>query len=133
MIFNFEYGKDFSGPGKDVFHLDRVTSDPEQADESNFLHPVLYYFNEMTEKSSEFDKMQPKEQSVYILSKYSKKHHVLEDFLTMWTEQSNHQLHFRRFFESILGINLKRYTKNECLSFHAIFGSYPIMCSLYFK
>lgn len=30
---------------KDVLHEDRVHGDPEEADLSNFLHPVLYYYS----------------------------------------------------------------------------------------
>lgn len=65
IVFNFEYGKDYSGPGyetyrpfmkgekaslfcfhhsKDVLKEDRATGDPIEADISNFLHPVLYYY-----------------------------------------------------------------------------------------
>ena len=40
-----EYGANFSGPGKDVFRYDRATGDAENADMSNFLHPVVYYYD----------------------------------------------------------------------------------------
>lgn len=39
-----EYGTNFSGPGKDVFRLDRATGEAENAHMSNFLHPVFYYY-----------------------------------------------------------------------------------------
>merc|ERR1712188_131053 len=42
VVINFEYGKNFSGPGKDPFKEDRATQDPQEAHTSNFLHPVLY-------------------------------------------------------------------------------------------
>ena len=42
-----EYGIDFSGPGKDIFRSDRATQDPSDAHNSNFLHPVLYYYERL--------------------------------------------------------------------------------------
>jgi hypothetical protein len=42
-----EYGKDFSGPGNDVFRLNRATGESSDAHKSNFLHPVFYYFDEL--------------------------------------------------------------------------------------
>lgn len=42
-----EYGKDFSGPGNDIFRIDRATGEPAEAHHSNFLHPVLYYYDKV--------------------------------------------------------------------------------------
>lgn len=42
-----EYGKDFSGPGNDVFRINRATGEPAEAHHSNFLHPVLYYYDKL--------------------------------------------------------------------------------------
>ena len=39
-----EYGQNFSGPGQDTFRGDRAKGEPIEADMSNFLHPVLYYY-----------------------------------------------------------------------------------------
>ncbi|CAI8049527.1 FAD-dependent oxidoreductase domain-containing protein 2 [Geodia barretti] len=44
VIWDFEYGPDYSGPGEDVLREDRAIGDPFQGDNSNFLHPVLYYY-----------------------------------------------------------------------------------------
>jgi len=44
IVIVLEYGANFSGPGKDVFRLDRATGEAEHAHMSNFLHPVLYYY-----------------------------------------------------------------------------------------
>jgi len=41
IIWNFEYGKHYSGPDKDVLRVDRAVGDPEYADLSNFLHSSL--------------------------------------------------------------------------------------------
>jgi hypothetical protein len=42
-----EYGKDFSGPGNDIFRIDRATGEPAEAHHSNFLHPVFYYYDKL--------------------------------------------------------------------------------------
>jgi hypothetical protein len=39
-----DYGSGYSGPGNDVFRENRATGFPHQAHKSNFLHPVLYYY-----------------------------------------------------------------------------------------
>ena len=44
LVVVMEYGQDFSGPGKDIFRYDRATGEPSEAHTSNFLHPVLYYY-----------------------------------------------------------------------------------------
>ena len=45
-MVNMEYGKTFSGAGRDTFHEDRATLDPSRAHISNFLHPVLYFYRQ---------------------------------------------------------------------------------------
>ena len=47
IVVVFQYGANFSGPGKDVFHENRAVGDPEKAHESNFLHPVYYYYKKL--------------------------------------------------------------------------------------
>jgi hypothetical protein len=62
-----------------------------------------------------------------------KKHHMIEDFLSFWNKPDLHQLHFRRFLEYCLKKDLKKYKDKKCLSFHALYGSYPIGCFNYFR
>lgn len=45
IVVNLQYGEDFSGPGNDVFREDRATGEPADAHNSNFLHPVLFYYD----------------------------------------------------------------------------------------
>ena len=47
IVIQFEYGKDFSGPGKDIFRTSRATGEPAEGHLSNFLHPVFYYYKEV--------------------------------------------------------------------------------------
>ena len=54
IVVNFEYGKDFGGPGKDIFFTSRATGEPAEAHKSNFLHPVFYYYSRLpTGKSAQ--------------------------------------------------------------------------------
>ena len=47
LVILMEYGHNFSGPGEDVFRAERSSSNPSEAEESNFLHPVLYYYSKL--------------------------------------------------------------------------------------
>ncbi|XP_063886508.1 FAD-dependent oxidoreductase domain-containing protein 2-like [Scylla paramamosain] len=98
VVMLMEYGPDFSGPEKDTFRMDRSTGDPLEAHRSNFLHPVLYYYKRVpteAEMMMKWDKT--------ILPKPERIHHVLEDFLTLWTSQQSHILPLRRFLEYVTG------------------------------
>lgn len=47
IVVSMEYGANFSGPGKDIFRIDRAVGEPREAHKSNFLHPVLYYYTRL--------------------------------------------------------------------------------------
>lgn len=47
IVLIMQYGRDFSGPGNDVFRINRATGEPSDAHNSNFLHPVFYYFDRL--------------------------------------------------------------------------------------
>ena len=44
IVVVLEYGQNYSGPGNDVFKETRATGFAHRAYRSNFLHPVLYYY-----------------------------------------------------------------------------------------
>lgn len=52
IVVNLQYGKGFSGPGNDVFNEERATGEPTDAHNSNFLHPVLFYYDKPIECKS---------------------------------------------------------------------------------
>ena len=58
----------------DPFKEERATGDVKEAHLSNFLHPVLYFYNrpvpELTENGD--------------LARPDRLHHIVEDFLAMW-------------------------------------------------
>lgn len=47
LVVLLQYGEGFHGPEEDVFRVDRAATDPEYAEYSNFLHPVVHYFQEI--------------------------------------------------------------------------------------
>ncbi|KAK8401483.1 hypothetical protein O3P69_001008 [Scylla paramamosain] len=123
VVMLMEYGPDFSGPEKDTFRMDRSTGDPLEAHRSNFLHPVLYYYKRVpteAEMMMKWDKT--------ILPKPERIHHVLEDFLTLWTSQQSHILPLRRFLEYVTGNDLRHHYAHTCLSHALTNGLAPQMC-----
>jgi hypothetical protein len=66
-----EYGKNWSGPGRDVTGPSRARSDLKEAHLSNFLHPVIYCFRMPSEKECA-------------------NLHLLEDFHVAWDSKSIH-------------------------------------------
>ena len=57
----------------DPFREDRATGDPQVAHFSNFLHPVLYYYDDGIPAADKLGLPKPK-----------RLHHMVEDFLTEW-------------------------------------------------
>ncbi|XP_037591004.1 FAD-dependent oxidoreductase domain-containing protein 2 [Cebus imitator] len=47
FVIIMEYGRNFSGPDKDVFFDNRSVGQTEDAWQSNFLHPVIYYYRHL--------------------------------------------------------------------------------------
>lgn len=47
FVIVMEYGKNFSGPDKDVFYYNRAVGEAQHAWQSNFLHPVIYYYKRL--------------------------------------------------------------------------------------
>ncbi|KAG1674175.1 FAD-dependent oxidoreductase domain-containing protein 2 [Nymphon striatum] len=54
LVLNFEYGPDFSGPGKDTFKEERAVGAAGIAHKSNFLHPVFYFYDKLPSGSWEY-------------------------------------------------------------------------------
>jgi len=84
LTVEFRYGENYSGPGKDVFSTDRVTTEHARAHMCNFLHPVISYYHA-------FNRIK----AVAV-------HHILEDLLTDWTAPDNHIRPLAEFLEKWL-------------------------------
>ena len=122
IVLVMEYGKDFSGPGNDVFRLNRATGESSDAHNSNFLHPVFYYFDELpTEKAM-------KTKSLDVLPRPKLMHHVVEDFLTAWDGPVSHILPLRRFLEGAIGQNLQHFFAEDCMEKRLLFQTVPFSC-----
>ncbi|CAF1007257.1 unnamed protein product [Rotaria sp. Silwood1] len=106
LILNMQYGMNYSGAGRDVFAFDRISASVDTADRSNFLHPVLYYYDSPLQEK-DFDNVKsgflPLTSSVRI-------HHIIENVLTLWMHPDEHILPLRIFLENILNINLEQRT-----------------------
>lgn len=125
VVVLMEYGPDYSGPDKDTFRTDRAIGNPVEAHRSNFLHPVLYYFKRLPTEAEMMNKW-----AKTPLPRPARIHHIIEDFLTDWTAQQSHILPLRRFFEFILGTDLRHYYAHTCLSHALTTGSSPRLCHL---
>ncbi|XP_038065609.1 FAD-dependent oxidoreductase domain-containing protein 2-like [Patiria miniata] len=127
IVVSMEYGKDFSGPGKDIFGPMRATALPVLAHLSNFLHPVLYYYSALpTER--DMSALDPKE----VLPSPDRLHHIVEDFLTDWTAPVSHILVLRRFLESCIGSDLRYYFDASCFQLAMTHTAVPIQCQKHY-
>ncbi|XP_077490113.1 FAD-dependent oxidoreductase domain-containing protein 2-like [Amblyomma americanum] len=115
LVVAMRYHPDFSGPRLDTFHSQRSTDDVEKAHLSNFLHPVIYYYANL-EKAAETSEEVENKHGNPGPPVPDRIHHVLEDFLTRWTSPHLHIEPLRRFLESCLGIDLRRYRSTECFA-----------------
>ena len=48
LLLCMAMGQGYSGPGNDVFGADRPVTDPAKANRSTAVHPVLYYYSNIT-------------------------------------------------------------------------------------
>ncbi|XP_045607554.2 FAD-dependent oxidoreductase domain-containing protein 2 isoform X2 [Procambarus clarkii] len=123
IVVLMEYGPDFSGPDKDTFRADRATGDPLEAHRSNFLHPVFYYYRKLPTESDMMKKW-----GKMPLPRPTRVHHVLEDFLTVWTAQQSHILPLRRFLEFVTRRDMRHHYAHSCLSYALTNGTPPPFC-----
>ncbi|CAF4124910.1 unnamed protein product [Rotaria socialis] len=106
LILNMQYGMNYSGAGRDVFAFDRVSASVDTADRSNFLHPVLYYYDSSLEEI-DFENVKA---GFLPLTSSTRIHHIIENVLTSWMEPTEHILPLRIFLENILHVNLQQQT-----------------------
>ncbi|XP_044157207.1 FAD-dependent oxidoreductase domain-containing protein 2 isoform X2 [Bufo gargarizans] len=123
LILIMEYGKNFSGPDKDVFHYNRAIGDEKAAWRSNFLHPVIYYYRQLPSEQQ----MELRPQG-WPLPRPDNIHHVVEDFLTDWTGPNSHILPFRRFLENCLQKDLRTFYPDSCFAFLLTHQKLPFFC-----
>lgn len=117
IVVALRYNPDFTGPRLDTFHSDRAVEDVEKAHLSNFLHPVIYYYNRLIQKPAgeHVEELENRHGNPSIPVP-DRIHHMLEDFLTRWTSPHLHIEPLRRYLESCLGVDLRRYRSTECFA-----------------
>ena len=123
MIIAMEYGKNFSGPGKDPFGNDRATGDVDEAHQSNFLHPVFYHYNNGFTTDDYISKP-----NNWILPIPDKLHHIVEDFTTKFNAQKSHVLSLRRFIETCTGHDLRFFFGKQCMMLAMTTLNLPLSC-----
>ncbi|XP_057310972.1 FAD-dependent oxidoreductase domain-containing protein 2-like [Hydractinia symbiolongicarpus] len=116
IVVNLEYGKNFSGPGSDPFKSERATGDAKYAHQSNFLHPVLYYYNNGIPR---FNRELPRP---------ARLHHMVEDFLTEWKAPVAHILPLRWFLEYCTGHDMRKFYAESCFEYAMTCAEPPPMC-----
>lgn len=127
IVINLQYGASFSGPGNDIFRIDRATGDPSEAHNSNFLHPVFYYYESLpTEKDMKYKPVKEH------LPKPTALHHIVEDFLTTWDGPSTHILPLRRFIENVLDSDRRNFFAEECMEMALTHTSVPHTCEKFY-
>jgi len=124
VVMSFEYGKNFSGPGKDVFFEDRAISEARKGYQSNFLHPVLYYYEKLFSVNTFINKP-----SKWLLPVPDDIHHIVEDFTTKFDGHKSHILQTRRFLERITKRDQRYWFADQCLKLALTFESLPYGCS----
>lgn len=126
FVISMEYGKNSSGPAKDVFREDRAVGSAKEAHTSNFLHPIVYYYEQLPT-----DNMVLSRPKKWILPVPDRIHHIVEDFTTVFDAPVTHVLGLRRFFETILGKDLRQYYVEQCMAASLISSTIPESCKLY--
>lgn len=118
IVINLEYGKNFSGPANDPFHEERATGEAQEAHTSNFLHPVLYYYENGI----------PPLEGPNTLARPIRIHHMVEDFLTEWAAPLSHVLPLRWFLEYASGRDLRKFYAETCFKYAMTGTSSPVFC-----
>lgn len=123
FVVIMEYGRNFSGDDKDVFYYNRAVGEAQHAWQSNFLHPVIYYYKRLpTEREM---RLHPPD---WPLPRPDAIHHIVEDFLTDWTAPNAHILPLRRFLENCLSTDLRNFFAESCFLFALTRQKLPPFC-----
>ncbi|XP_049601980.1 FAD-dependent oxidoreductase domain-containing protein 2 [Syngnathus scovelli] len=119
VILVMQYGKkkiDYLGGG-------RAVTDWSKAWKSNFLHPVLYYYD--TLPTEEEMKNRP---HGWPLPRPKAIHHMVEDFLTEWDGPISHIQPLRRFLEHCVNTDLRAFYAESCFRLALTHRMPPLFC-----
>nr|XP_061829585.1 FAD-dependent oxidoreductase domain-containing protein 2-like [Nerophis lumbriciformis] len=119
LVLVMQYGKqkiDYLGGG-------RAVTDWTKAWKSNFLHPVLYYYDMLP--TEEEMKHRP---HGWPLPRPKAIHHMVEDFLTEWDGPISHIQPLRRFLEHCVHTDLRAFYAESCFRLSLTHRKPPLFC-----
>lgn len=119
LIIVMQYGKkkiDYLGRG-------RAETDWTRAWRSNFLHPVIYYYEKLP--TEEEMKLRP---HGWPLPRPKAIHHMVEDFLTEWDSPISHIQPLRRFLEHCVQTDLRSFYAETCFRLSLTHRQPPLFC-----
>uniref|UniRef100_A0A3Q3E9G3 FAD-dependent oxidoreductase domain containing 2 n=1 Tax=Hippocampus comes TaxID=109280 RepID=A0A3Q3E9G3_HIPCM len=117
VILVMQYGKkkiDYLGAG-------RAVTDWSKAWKSNFLHPVLYYYDTLPTEMKRRPHGWP-------LPRPKAIHHMVEDFLTEWDGPISHIQPLRRFLEHCVNTDLRAFYAESCFRLSLTHRMPPLFC-----
>ncbi|XP_068606447.1 FAD-dependent oxidoreductase domain-containing protein 2 [Brachionichthys hirsutus] len=120
IVLLFQYGKNKNA---DFLGKDRARTEWTEAWLSNFLHPVLYYFDTLPTEADM--KMRP---SRWPLPRPKAIHHMIEDFLAEWDSPKSHIQPLRRFLEHCMETDLRTFYADSCFHFSLTHRKPPLFC-----
>ncbi|XP_068192921.1 FAD-dependent oxidoreductase domain-containing protein 2 isoform X2 [Antennarius striatus] len=120
IILLFQYGKN---KNVDFLGKDRAQTEWTEAWLSNFLHPVLYYFDTLPTEADM--KMRP---SRWPLPRPKAIHHMIEDFLAEWDSPKSHIQPLRRFLEHCMDTDLRTFYADSCFRLALTHRKPPLFC-----
>ncbi|XP_026217592.1 FAD-dependent oxidoreductase domain-containing protein 2 isoform X2 [Anabas testudineus] len=119
LVLVMQYGK----KKLDYLGRNRAETDWTKAWKSNFLHPVLYYYNRLP--TEEEMKLRP---HGWPLPRPKALHHMIEDFLTEWDGPISHVQPLRRFLEHCVQTDLRTFYAESCFRSSLTHIKPPLFC-----
>ncbi|KAK5856762.1 hypothetical protein PBY51_008334 [Eleginops maclovinus] len=107
----------------DFLGRSRAETDWTKAWKSNFLHPVLYYYD--TLPSEEDMRLRP---TGWPLPRPKAIHHMVEDFLAEWDTPISHIQPLRRFLEHCVQTDLRAFYAESCFRSSLTHRKPPLFC-----
>ncbi|XP_029014406.1 FAD-dependent oxidoreductase domain-containing protein 2 [Betta splendens] len=119
LVLVMQYGK------KKIDYLgrSRAETDWTKAWRSNFLHPVLYFYDRLPT-----DKEMTLRPHSWPLPRPRALHHMIEDFLTEWDGPVSHVQPLRRFLEHCVQTDLRSFYADSCFRLSLTHRKPPLFC-----
>lgn len=119
LVLVMQYGKQKI----DYLGRNRAEIDWTKAWKSNFLHPVLYYYDALP--TEEEMRLRP---HGWPLPRPRAVHHMIEDFLTEWESPISHIQPLRRFLEHCVQTDLRAFYAESCFRSSLTHRKPPLFC-----